>query len=108
MAGAPHPSGRTNTAVAVVLVGVLAVVAGVAVFIPEVLDPVRARLGTLPPPRTAPELPDAGVPAAGPPPPARLRERADAGATLAPGDAGAGAAEDAPARPPPRRKRRPR
>jgi hypothetical protein len=88
--------GRTNTLVAGVLVVLAIGVALVAVYVPEVLDPVRAQLGTLPPPRPAAVL-DAGAPA--PPVPAP--------AVSSPDDAGVKV--EPPTKPrPPRTKRKPR
>lgn len=111
------PSGRSNTVLAVVLSLVAVGFAAVAIEAPQVFDPLRRRLGTMPRSRGAP---DAGPPPAAPAPDAGPREApgrsaaADAAAdatAAAPAqppalDAGTPKAAAEPARPPPRKKKR--
>jgi hypothetical protein len=74
---ARRPPGRANTVVAAVLVALAVALGLVAAYIPQVLDPIRARLGTLPSPRPRPP-PDAGQP-----PPSLAAPAPDAGAAQA-------------------------
>jgi hypothetical protein len=90
--------------VAVVLVLVLIVVAWVAFLTPEVLDPVRAGLGTLPPAPTAVGHHDAGPSPGGAEAGAPALVARDGGAAVGRADAGAPAAE--PARPARRKRKR--
>jgi hypothetical protein len=90
--------------VAVVLVLVLIAVAWVAFLTPEVLDPVRAELGTLPPTSAPLEHHDAGPSTGGADAGSPAAVARAGGAAVERADAGALAAE--PARPAKRKRKR--